>query len=176
MEIKLRVAGLHALKAAVRLQKAYDTKLGAGELYQSRHGFFKTVDLNGKAAFAVPVVSNRLTACRGKGAIATKHITKVIKCYEEEALVKATDNWSMKNMLGDGGCGVVHKGWLFDEFQWVAIKRVGMSKCSTDMLIEQSFYHELNMSHNHQNLVTLKGFCPSAAALVYEYMEGGNLE
>ena len=32
------------------------------------------------------------------------------------------------------------------------------------------------MSCDHQYLVSLKGYCPSKGALVYEFMEGGNLQ
>ena len=47
---------------------------------------------------------------------------------------------------------------------------------SDPVVKEQAFYHELSMSHDHQHLVTLKGFCPTQRALVYEFMDGGNLE
>lgn len=31
------------------------------------------------------------------------------------------------------------------------------------------------MSHDHEHLVALKGYCSQQCSLVYEYMEGGSL-
>ena len=65
-----------------------------------------------------------------------------------------------KENVGSGGFGTVQKAWLPTEFQWVAIKFMENSY-SDPMVREQYFYHELNMSCDHQYLVSLKGYCPS---------------
>ena len=64
-------------------------------------------------------------------------------------LKDATNTWSTEFKLGEGGFGVVYKGWLRTEFQWVAIKRMYDNNYGDQMVKEQAFYHELNMSHDH---------------------------
>ncbi|XP_021824170.1 putative receptor-like protein kinase At3g47110 [Prunus avium] len=98
------------------------------------------------------------------------------------ALVKATDGFSLTNLIGVGSFGSVYKGVLDDGgAQLVAIKvfnllRQGASK---------SFIAECEALRNirHRNLVKIITACSSAdfqgndfKALVYELMENGNLD
>lgn len=52
---------------------------------------------------------------------------------------------------------------------------IGADNYVDEETLYKSFYHELSMSHDHQYIVTLKGYCPRLKALVYELMEGGSL-
>ncbi|VVA36134.1 PREDICTED: probable LRR receptor [Prunus dulcis] len=98
------------------------------------------------------------------------------------ALVKATDGFSLTNLIGVGSFGSVYKGVLDDGGALlVAIKvfnllRQGASK---------SFIAESKALRNirHRNLVKIITACSSAdfqgndfKALVYEFMENGNLD
>ncbi|CAL8999926.1 unnamed protein product [Prunus brigantina] len=98
------------------------------------------------------------------------------------ALLKATDGFSLSNLIGVGSFGSVYKGVLDDGgAQLVAIKvfnllRQGASK---------SFIAECEALRNirHRNLVKIITACSSAdfqgndfKALVYKFMENGNLD
>lgn len=56
------------------------------------------------------------------------------------------------------------------------MKVMGSDHYRPSMVLEQSFNNEINMSHDHDNLVRLKGFWPDLHALVHERMLGGSLE
>uniref|UniRef100_A0A0E0LLP5 Serine/threonine-protein kinase n=1 Tax=Oryza punctata TaxID=4537 RepID=A0A0E0LLP5_ORYPU len=99
------------------------------------------------------------------------------KCtiFDLYTLKEATENFSEKHKLGEGGFGTVYKGKLPDG-QEIAVKK----------LIE-SCGHGLNQLHNevlvlaqlqHKNLVRLQGFCvhKDEMLLVYEYMKNGSLD
>ncbi|KAJ0644714.1 putative protein kinase RLK-Pelle-DLSV family [Helianthus annuus] len=90
-------------------------------------------------------------------------------------LVKATNNFSMDNKLGEGGFGPVYKGVLEDG-QEVAVKR--LAKTSTQGLCE--FKNEvISISKlQHRNLVKLLGCCIERAEkmLIYEYLPNKSLD
>ncbi|XP_076894592.1 G-type lectin S-receptor-like serine/threonine-protein kinase At4g27290 [Bidens hawaiensis] len=90
-------------------------------------------------------------------------------------LLKATNNFSMSNKLGEGGFGPVYKGVLHDR-QEIAVKR--LSKTSTQGLHE--FKNEvISISKlQHRNLVKLLGCCIEGAEkmLIYEYMPNKGLD
>ncbi|KAF0905234.1 hypothetical protein E2562_003838 [Oryza meyeriana var. granulata] len=99
------------------------------------------------------------------------------KCtiFDLPTLKEATENFSEKHKLGEGGFGSVYKGKLPDG-QEIAVKK----------LIE-SCGHGLNQLHNevlvlaqlqHKNLVRLQGFCvhKDEMLLVYEYIRNGSLD
>uniref|UniRef100_A0A0E0ECI5 Uncharacterized protein n=1 Tax=Oryza meridionalis TaxID=40149 RepID=A0A0E0ECI5_9ORYZ len=99
------------------------------------------------------------------------------KCtiFDLATLKEATENFSEKHKLGEGGFGTVYKGKLPDG-QEIAVKK----------LIE-SCGHGLNQLHNevlvlaelqHKNLVRLQGFCvhKDEMLLVYEYIKNGSLD
>ncbi|KAK2408438.1 G-type lectin S-receptor serine/threonine-protein kinase [Trifolium repens] len=90
-------------------------------------------------------------------------------------IVKATDNFSSGNKLGEGGFGPVYKGTLTDGKE-VAIKR--NSKMSDQGLDE--FKNEVFMiaKLQHRNLVKLLGCCIEGEEkmLIYEYMPNRSLD
>ncbi|KAJ0869926.1 putative protein kinase RLK-Pelle-DLSV family [Helianthus annuus] len=90
-------------------------------------------------------------------------------------LLKATNNFSMYNKLGEGGFGPVYKGVLEDGHE-IAVKR--LAKTSTQGLYE--FKNEvISISKlQHRNLVKLLGCCidGSEKMLIYEYMPNKGLD
>ncbi|XP_076900228.1 G-type lectin S-receptor-like serine/threonine-protein kinase At4g27290 [Bidens hawaiensis] len=91
------------------------------------------------------------------------------------AILKATNNFSMNNKLGEGGFGPVYKGVLEDG-QEIAVKR--LAKTSTQGVHE--FMNEvISISKlQHRNLVKLMGCCIEGAEmmLIYEYMPNKSLD
>ncbi|XP_078149611.1 putative LRR receptor-like protein kinase At1g51890 [Carex rostrata] len=79
-----------------------------------------------------------------------------------------------KNNIGTGGFGSVYSGYLENGLQ-VAIKV--LSQSSTQGVREFMAEAENLTRVHHRNLVSLRGYCTdkSCMALVYEYMQGGNL-
>lgn len=90
-------------------------------------------------------------------------------------IIKATDNFSIDNKLGQGGFGAVYKGVL-DEGEEIAVKR--LSKTSKQGLDE--FQNELICiaKLQHRNLVKLLGYCLQGdeMMLIYEYMPNKSLD
>ncbi|KAJ4824684.1 hypothetical protein Tsubulata_015029 [Turnera subulata] len=99
--------------------------------------------------------------------------------FTHSDILKATGNFSDTRIIGKGGFGTVYKGVLPDGRQ-VAVKKLQREGIEG----EKEFRAEMEvLSGNgfgwpHPNLVTLYGWCldGSEKILVYEYMEGGNLE
>nr|prf S-receptor kinase [Brassica rapa subsp. oleifera] len=93
---------------------------------------------------------------------------------ELEAVVKATENFSNCNELGQGGFGIVYKGML--DGQEVAVKR--LSKTSLQGIDE--FMNEVRLIARlqHINLVRILGCCIEAdeKILIYEYLENSSLD
>ncbi|KAI3846652.1 hypothetical protein MKX03_012054 [Papaver bracteatum] len=94
-----------------------------------------------------------------------------LKQFAWRELQLATDSFSEKNVLGQGGFGKVYKGVLADNTK-IAVKRL------TDYLSpggEQAFLREVEMISVavHRNLLRLIGFCttPSERLLVYPFMQ-----
>ncbi|GJT89591.1 G-type lectin S-receptor-like serine/threonine-protein kinase [Tanacetum coccineum] len=87
----------------------------------------------------------------------------------------ATNDFSTKNKLGEGGFGPVYKGVLEDGRE-IAVKR--KSVISTQGVEE--FKNELIFISRlqHRNLVKMLGFCVDGTEtlLVYEYMPNGSLD
>ncbi|KAI7746524.1 hypothetical protein M8C21_016366 [Ambrosia artemisiifolia] len=95
--------------------------------------------------------------------------------FRLSTLLKATNNFSVNNKLGEGGFGPVYKGVLKDG-QEIAVKR--LAKTSTQGLHE--FKNEvISISKlQHRNLVKLLGCCIKGdeKMLVYEYMPNKGLD
>ncbi|KAF5480912.1 hypothetical protein F2P56_001616 [Juglans regia] len=98
-----------------------------------------------------------------------------LKIFNFHSIVAATDNFSTKNKLGEGGFGPVYKGNL-PEGQEIAVKR--LSRSSGQGLVE--FKNELILiaKLQHMNLVRLLGCCVKGdeKMLIYEYMPNKSLD
>lgn len=92
--------------------------------------------------------------------------------YEE--LVKATNNFSSQNLLGEGGFGSVYKGVLPDERE-VAVKqlKIGGSQGEREFKAEVETISRVH----HRHLVSMVGYCISEnqRLLVYEYVSNDTL-
>ncbi|KAI3457035.1 hypothetical protein Pfo_013698 [Paulownia fortunei] len=95
--------------------------------------------------------------------------------FDLSTISKATNNFSIKNKLGEGGYGPVYKGTL-EEGQDIAVKR--LSNTSKQGLNE--FKNEVICiaRHQHRNLVKLLGCCIQGEEkmLIYEYMPNKSLD
>ncbi|KAL2472872.1 G-type lectin S-receptor-like serine/threonine-protein kinase [Forsythia ovata] len=87
----------------------------------------------------------------------------------------ATDNFSVKKKLGEGGFGPVYKGTLEDG-QNIAVKT--LSKNSGQGLNEFKNEVKLIAKLQHRNLVKLLGCCieDGEKILIYEYLPNGSLD
>ncbi|MCL7044859.1 hypothetical protein MKW94_017833 [Papaver nudicaule] len=94
-----------------------------------------------------------------------------LKQFAWRELQVATDGFSEKNVLGQGGFGKVYKGVLADNTK-IAVKRLTDYQSPGG---EQAFVREVEMISVavHRNLLRLIGFCttPSERLLVYPFMQ-----
>ncbi|XP_043722580.1 probable LRR receptor-like serine/threonine-protein kinase At5g10290 [Telopea speciosissima] len=94
-----------------------------------------------------------------------------LKRFAWRELQLATDNFSEKNVLGQGGFGKVYKGVLGDNTK-IAVKRLTDYESPGG---EAAFLREVEMISVavHRNLLRLIGFCttPSERLLVYPFMQ-----
>ncbi|KAM0002222.1 putative protein kinase RLK-Pelle-DLSV family [Helianthus debilis subsp. tardiflorus] len=95
--------------------------------------------------------------------------------FRLSTISRATNKFSIENILGQGGFGPVYKGVL-EEGQEIAVKR--LSKSSKQGLDE--FENEVICiaKLQHRNLVKLLGYCIKGeeTLLVYEYMPNKSLD
>ncbi|CAN1259960.1 Receptor protein kinase TMK1 [Linum perenne] len=93
-----------------------------------------------------------------------------------QVLRNVTDNFSEKNILGQGGFGVVYKGELHDGTK-IAVKRMesGVMKSKGDSEFKSEISVLTKVRHRH--LVGLLGYCLDGheKLLVYEFMPQGTL-
>ncbi|XAR65550.1 Non-specific serine/threonine protein kinase [Bertholletia excelsa] len=98
-----------------------------------------------------------------------------LRSFTFRELQVATDNFSLKNILGAGGFGNVYRGKLGDGTM-VAVKRL---KDIIGTAGESQFRTELEMISLavHRNLLRLMGYCAAAneRLLVYPYMSNGSV-
>ncbi|GKV19685.1 hypothetical protein SLEP1_g29910 [Rubroshorea leprosula] len=93
--------------------------------------------------------------------------------YDELAI--ATKNFANEEKIGEGGCGVVYKGFMRDSNTYVAVKRV--SKRSKQGIKEFASEVKIISQLRHKNLVKLIGWCHEKELLLaYEFMLGGSLD
>ncbi|GAB2298816.1 hypothetical protein Dimus_032894 [Dionaea muscipula] len=95
--------------------------------------------------------------------------------FDFEAIATATDNFSDKNKLGEGGFGCVYKG-LLDDGREVAVKRLSQSSGQGT----EQFKNELVLiaKLQHRNLVRLLGCCVhrDEKILIYEFLPNRSLD
>nr|ADQ37382.1 unknown [Arabidopsis lyrata] len=94
---------------------------------------------------------------------------------EFSAVVIATENFSERNKLGQGGFGIVYKGRLLDG-QEIAVKR--LSELSHQGTNEFKNEVKLIARLQHINLVQILGCCVDGKEkmLIYEYLENSSLD
>ncbi|KAJ1291273.1 hypothetical protein BS78_02G304000 [Paspalum vaginatum] len=95
--------------------------------------------------------------------------------FDLSTLQEATEHFSEKNKLGEGGFGTVYKGILSDG-QEIAVKTLlGRTEHGLDQLHNEVL---LLAELQHKNLVRLHGFCShqNVTLLVYEYIKNGSLD
>ncbi|KAL3639894.1 hypothetical protein CASFOL_014862 [Castilleja foliolosa] len=90
-------------------------------------------------------------------------------------IMAATNNFSVENIIGEGGFGPVYKGYLSDEDE-IAVKR--LSRTSGQGLDEFKNEVILIAKLQHRNLVRLLGCCIEGdeRMLIYEYMQNKSLD
>lgn len=97
-----------------------------------------------------------------------------LKRFSFREIQTATSNFSPKNILGQGGFGMVYKGYL-PNGTVVAVKRLK----DPNYTGEVQFQTEVEMIGLavHRNLLRLFGFCmtPEERMLVYPYMPNGSV-
>ncbi|KAH0652092.1 hypothetical protein KY289_029770 [Solanum tuberosum] len=102
-------------------------------------------------------------------------IGRNLKVFSFDQIKEATNNFSIKNKIGEGGFGPVYKGRLSDG-QEIAVKR--LSECSKQGVEE--FQNEVSLASKlqHVNVLQLQGFCieKEEKILVYEYMSNRSLD
>ncbi|KAL2327901.1 hypothetical protein Fmac_021328 [Flemingia macrophylla] len=98
-----------------------------------------------------------------------------IPLFDLPTIATATNHFSLKNKIGEGGFGPVYRGILVNR-QEIAVKTLSIS--SRQGLTE--FVNEVKLiaKLQHRNLVKLLGCCIQGQEkmLVYEYMENGSLD
>ncbi|KAG2713938.1 hypothetical protein I3760_03G002600 [Carya illinoinensis] len=96
--------------------------------------------------------------------------------YKFKDLKSATNNFSEKNKLGEGGFGDVYKGTLKNG-KIVAVKKLDIGK---SLRAKADFESEVKLISNvhHRNLIRLLGCCSKGPEqlLVYEYMANSSLD
>ncbi|KAH7435267.1 hypothetical protein KP509_06G056700 [Ceratopteris richardii] len=100
--------------------------------------------------------------------------------YSFDDVKNATNNFSAKNMIGEGGYSTVYKGVMQDGSQ-VAVKRI--KNCTPEGDAEFKNEVEVIKCVRHRNLVALRGCCVASNTtfghlrlLIYDYMPNGSLE
>ncbi|KAJ3678355.1 hypothetical protein LUZ60_002158 [Juncus effusus] len=92
-----------------------------------------------------------------------------------DSIAASTENFSSKNLLGEGGFGPVYKG-ICPEGQEVAVKRLSKSSCQG----LEEFKNEVILiaKLQHRNLVKLLGCCieNEEKILIYEFMPNRSLD
>ena len=98
-----------------------------------------------------------------------------LKHFKFKGIKRATNNFSQRNILGEGGYGIVYKGCLLDG-TIVAVKR--LKRHVLDVRDDQ-FHTEVGVIGLvvHRNLLHLTGFCTTSdeRLLVYPYMPNGSV-
>ncbi|KAE9619410.1 putative protein kinase RLK-Pelle-Extensin family [Lupinus albus] len=120
--------------------------------------------------------SSRVTSTRSMSLMSTMATSILsVKRFSLSEIQKATDKFSSKRVLGEGGFGRVYSGTLGDGTE-VAVKLLTMDNQNRD----REFLTEIELlrSLHHRNLVKLIGICMEGRrrCLVYELVRNGSVE
>jgi hypothetical protein len=114
--------------------------------------------------------------CAAEGILRSSNQNMPSRALTFRELGAATDGFSERNLLGEGGFGRVYKGVLGDTKEVIAVKQLDRDgfQGNREFLVEVLM---LSLLH-HPNLVKLLGYCTDSdqRILVYEYMPKGSLE
>ncbi|XP_020094940.1 receptor-like protein kinase THESEUS 1 [Ananas comosus] len=107
-----------------------------------------------------------------------------LRCFSLSELEKATKKFSEECLIGSGAFGTVYKG-VFDEACTLAVKRLhadlyeSVDEFRNGTKRKKTTYMKIELLSRvqHENLVTLVGYCEEAGQkiLVYEYVLHGSL-
>jgi serine/threonine protein kinase len=93
-----------------------------------------------------------------------------------EDIIRATENFSERYVVGSGGCGTVYKVQL-QGGRLVAVKK--LHETGEDVTEEERFMSEIDVLTRirHRSIVKLYGFCshPRYRFFVYDYIDRGSL-
>ncbi|OMO91695.1 hypothetical protein COLO4_18164 [Corchorus olitorius] len=92
--------------------------------------------------------------------------------YTREEIEVATEFFSERNVIGQGGYGKVYKCSLHRTPVAVKVLQPDAVDRKQEFLKEVEVLSQLR----HPHIVLLLGACPENGCLIYEYMENGNLE
>ncbi|WZY81168.1 hypothetical protein YC2023_027552 [Brassica napus] len=92
--------------------------------------------------------------------------------YTKEEIAAATDNFSSRKIIGEGGYGKVYKCSLDHTPVALKVLKPDSIEKKEEFLREISVLSQLR----HPHVVLLLGACPDNGCLVYEYMENGSLD
>ncbi|KAG2240852.1 hypothetical protein Bca52824_097041 [Brassica carinata] len=92
--------------------------------------------------------------------------------YTKEEISAATDNFSSRKIIGEGGYGKVYKCSLDHTPVALKVLKPDSIEKKEEFLREISVLSQLR----HPHVVLLLGACPDNGCLVYEYMENGSLD
>ncbi|XAR73646.1 Non-specific serine/threonine protein kinase [Bertholletia excelsa] len=134
------------------------------------------VVLVGLAALCYRVHKSRVARSRSNLVGALRSLPGTPREFKFRELKKATNNFDEKNKLGQGGFGVVYRGYLQKENLELAVKWFSREsiKGEDDFLAELTIINRLR----HKHLVRLLGWCHrnGKLLLIYEYMPNGSLD
>ncbi|PPS17695.1 hypothetical protein GOBAR_AA02884 [Gossypium barbadense] len=116
-----------------------------------------------------PLMADRYGSCEGGGGGNSKRDKRRIGS-------RSTNNFSNQRKLGEGGFGVVFKGYFNDSDTTVAVKKIarGSRQGRKEYITEIKIISRLR----HRNLVQLLGWCHDGGEflLVYDFMPNGSLD
>ncbi|KAL2522135.1 putative L-type lectin-domain containing receptor kinase S.5 [Forsythia ovata] len=130
----------------------------------------------GAVGFVYYFHKRQMAHCNSNLAGALKSLPGTPQEFKFMDLKRATNSFDETNKLGQGGYGVVYKGFLPKENLDIAVKWFSREsiKGQDDFLAELTIINRLR----HKSLVKLLGWCHKNGKLllVYEYMPNGSLD
>lgn len=126
------------------------------------------------------VLLNLFKKSKKKKKVSSDSSMTLVSSISYQSIVRASDRFSSENLIGTSGYGSVYKG-ILEDGTIVAIKVFNLERRGA----AKSFLAECEALRNikHKNLVKVLGACSvidnhenDFKALIYEFMENGNLD